>query len=160
MKNLMIVDMQKGLLNKNNSFLINKINAYLKEEKFNNIFYTRFYNHDESPYVKFLSFNKMKTEEEVEIAVDAVDDSIIFPKCSYGLANEQIKWLKEKQIKSIVLCGTDIDACILAIAFNLFDCGIKPYFKWDLCFSANHDMTAKERVKPLLIRNFGKDCII
>ena len=37
MKNLMIVDMQKGLMNKNNQHLINKINAYLKEESFDKV---------------------------------------------------------------------------------------------------------------------------
>lgn len=160
MKNLMIVDMQKGLMNKNNQHLINKINAYLKEESFDKVIYTRFYNYDESQYENILDYKKMMTEEEIEFSVDSVENSIIFPKCSYGLPPEQLMWLREKNVKEVILCGTDIDCCILAIAFNLFDWGIKPVFKWDLCGSSNKNQDIKESIKPLLERNFGRDCIV
>ena len=162
MQALMIVDMQKGLMKESNSHLIPKINAYLKEKHFEKVIYTKFYNHLDSQYVYLLNWKKMISEDEIEICVDQVDDSIVFPKCSYGISYEQIRWLKEQHINEVVLCGTDIDACVLAIAYNLFDNGIKPYFKWDLLASANmrSKVDPKEIVKPMIIRNFGEDSIL
>ena len=48
MKNIIIVDMQKGFLNKNNEFLSEKINEYLANNKFENVFYTKFKNNGNS----------------------------------------------------------------------------------------------------------------
>lgn len=160
MKALMVVDMQKGFEKENDRSLNESINKYLREEKFDNVIYTQFYNHIDSPYIQFLGYTKMLRGGEIELCVDEVKNSFIFQKCTYGLSEKQLKFLKEKHINEVILCGCDIDACVLAIAFNLFDSGIRPLFKWDLCGSKNDDKEAKERVKPLLLRNFGKDCLI
>jgi len=102
----------------------------------------------------------MLTIEEQEFCVDVVEESVVFPKCSYGIPWEQINYLKQKHIEEIILCGTDIDACILAIAYNLFDNGIMPRFKWDLCGSKNPDKNAKENAKKIIINLFGEEAII
>lgn len=160
MKNLMIVDMQKGLIKENNRFLIDKINNYLNEESFDNVYYTRFYNHEETSHSNILDWHKMTTEEEQNICVDVLENSFVLPKQTYGLHLEHLVYLRNKGIKEVILCGTDIDGCILAIAYNLFDNGIKPIFKWDCCGSANSNKEIKELMKDVIIRNFGKDCII
>ena len=41
MKNIIIVDMQKGFMKETNSHLIEKINNYLKKNIFDNIFFTK-----------------------------------------------------------------------------------------------------------------------
>lgn len=160
MKNLMIVDMQKGLIDEDNKDIIDKINSHLKDEKYDNVIYTRFYNHEESPFALWKEWKEMSTEGEIEFAVDMVENSFIFPKCSYGLQPEQVRYLKGLDIEEIVLCGYDIEGCILAIAFNLFDNGIRPRFKLDLCVCSNKDREIKQRTEALLLKNFGKDCII
>ena len=40
MKNIIIVDMQKGFINENSKHLVDRINTYLKSNKFDNIFFT------------------------------------------------------------------------------------------------------------------------
>ena len=160
MKNLIVVDMQKGQMREENSSLISSINKFLTENKFDNVFYTRYFNHEESLFYCALNYKKMTNEDEIEICVDSVEDSFIFPKETYGLAKEQLAYLKHMGLKEIYLCGTDIDSCVLAIAFQLFDNGIRPYFIWPLCATKNKDQSIKETIKPLLQRNFGKDSII
>lgn len=160
MKALMVVDMQNGQIKENNKHLIKKINSLLKKEKFDKVIFTRFYNHEESPFVTFLNYRKMLTDDEMEICVEMSDDSWIFPKVSYGLAPQQLQFLKEKNFDEVVLCGTDVDSCVLAIAYNLFDYGIRPYFKWDCLASKSQDKTIKSKVKKIISRNFGEDSII
>lgn len=160
MKALMVVDMQRGQIKENNKYLVNRINKLVKNEKFDKVIYTRFYNHEESPFVNFLGYDKMIDEKEVDICVDMADDCWIFPKISYGLAPQQLNYLKEKGVDEVILCGTDIDSCILAIAFNLFDYGIRPYFKWSCCGSKNKNKRIKNSIKNIIERNFGVDSII
>ena len=77
MKALMVVDMQNGQIKENNKHLIKKINSLLKKEKFDKVIFTRFYNHEESPFVTFLNYRKMLTDDEMEICVEMSDDSVI-----------------------------------------------------------------------------------
>ena len=161
MRAIIVVDLQKGLKNSFNEYIFNEsINDYIKNEKFDMVVYTRYFNHEESSHYKFLNYKKMLNEEDIELAVETIPNCYIFPKDGYGLQPEQIKFLKEKGVEEAVLCGTDIDACILAIAFNLFDAGIKVKFKWNLCATHNSNVSAKLSSKLLLERNFGDDCII
>lgn len=51
MKTLLIVDMQKGFINSNNEFLINKINELLEKNIFENIVLTKYKNKRNSPFV-------------------------------------------------------------------------------------------------------------
>ena len=160
MKALMIVDMQDGQLRENNRHLVKKINNYLKKEKVDKVIYTRFYNHEESPFVQFLGYRDMIDEKDINIAVDLVDDGWIFPKISYGLAPQQLNYLKEKDVDEVILCGTDIDSSVLTIAYNLFDYGIRPYFKWSCCGSKAKNKNVKSNIKYIIKRNFGEESLI
>ncbi len=161
MRAVIVVDLQKGLKNSFNEHIFNEeINDYIKNEEFDMVVYTRYFNHEDSAHYKFLNYKKMLEADDIEIAVEMLPDCYVFPKDGYGLQTEQIKFLKEKGVEEVVLCGTDVDACVLAIAFNLFDAGIKVKFKWNLCATHNSDVAAKLNSKLLLERNFGDDCII
>ena len=63
MKNIIIVDMQKGFMKKTNHHLIEKIKNYLKQNNFDNIFFTKCVNDCESPYTKLLNWNGITKEE-------------------------------------------------------------------------------------------------
>lgn len=159
MKNIIVVDMQKGLMNENNKYLIDKINNFLQNNTFDNIYYTQFYNEKDSQYVKFLNWDKMSTKAEQELSVKDIG-GIKLNKMSYGLTQNQINTIKEQNINEIYLCGTDIDACVLAIGFQLFDNGIKPIFIKKLCASASKEQNIFDRIEPIIARNFGRDSII
>ncbi len=159
MKNIIVVDMQKGFMNENNKHLINGINSYIKENQFDNIIFTKCINNDSSPYVKILNWHDMKDEVEQEIILDVPKNSEIIVKNCYGISHKDIEILKQKGISEIEICGTDIDACCLAIAFNLFDNNIKPIFLKDLCASSSENKNIQNYAFEIIKRQFGKECI-
>lgn len=83
----------------------------------------------------------------------------IIEKYSYGISSEEIKEFKNQNINEIFLCGTDIDACVLNIAFNLFDNNIKPVFIKELCATSSNNPKIMESAWNIIERNFGKKCI-
>lgn len=54
MRNIIIIDMQKCFIKETNCHLIEKINNYLKENIFDNIFFTKCINDCESTYTNLL----------------------------------------------------------------------------------------------------------
>lgn len=158
MRNLLVVDMQKGFINENNSFLIVKINNLLKIEKYDNVFYTKFYNHKNSFYINFLNCDLMINKEERQMAVDVLPNSTTFVKNGYGLKNSQIKKLKQLNITSMDICGTDIDACVLSIMFQLFDNSIVPVLLKDYVASST-SKTLEQSALNIITNQFGKKCI-
>lgn len=64
MKKLLIIDMQKGFINKNNRFLIKRISNLIDNGKFDVVLATKFENFSNSQYEKWLSWSKLKNEAE------------------------------------------------------------------------------------------------
>ena len=158
MKNLLIVDMQKGFINKNNEFLVSRINNLLKTEKYDNVLYTKFCNNKKSLYASLLNWTGMIKSSERDFAVNILPNSLIFVKQGYGLKNSQIKKIKKLNITSIDICGTDVDACVLAIMFQLFDNNIKPVVLKDYVASST-SQTLEDSAFKIIINQFGKDCV-
>ncbi|MBQ8844467.1 MAG: isochorismatase family protein [Clostridia bacterium] len=160
MKSIIIVDMQKGFINENNIHLIDKINKYLIENKFDNIIYTKCINKEGSSFDKILNWKEMLTKDEQEICINKLDKGIILEKYGYGLLNEHIKKLKDLGITEIEVCGTDSDACVLAISYQLFDNGIRPILLKKLCASSSRKEEINNFAFNIMERSFGKENII
>ena len=157
MKNIIIIDMQKGFMKETNYHLIEKINNYLKQNNFDSIFFTKCINDCDSPYTKLLNWNGITMEEEQEIVIDIPQNAKILTKNCYGLSNENIKLFKDLGITEMEICGTDTDACCLAIAFNLFDNNIKPIILSDLCASSSRNKNVHNNALEIMKRQFGND---
>ena len=159
MKNIIIVDMQKGFMKKTNCHLIEKLNNYLKENNFDNIFFTKCVNDCDSPYTKLLNWNGITRQEEQEIVNNIPQNAKILTKNCYGLSNENIKLFKNLGITEMEICGTDTDACCLAISFNLFDNNIKPIILSDLCASSSRNKNIHLNALEIMKRQFGSENI-
>lgn len=160
MKNIIIVDMQKGFMNENNIYLIDKINKYLRENKFDNVIYTKCINKKGSSFEKFLNWKAVSSKEEQEICVNKLDNGIVFEKYGYGLSNEHIQKLKDLNITEIEICGTDSDACVLAISYQLFDNEIKPILLKNLCATSSLNCEINNFAFTIMARSFGKENIV
>lgn len=55
----------------------------------------------------------------------------------YGLSPHQLRRLRARRIRRVIVCGLDTDACVLAVMFSLFDAGIECHLKEDLCWSSS-----------------------
>ena len=159
MKNIIIIDMQNGFMCDKNKFLIEKIENYLKVNHFDNIFLTKCINDDSSPYTNILKWNGVKSLDEQQFAISIPKGAKILAKNGYGISFDNIQILKDMGINEIEICGTDIDACVLAIGFNLFDNNIKPIFIKDLCATSSKNSSITEYAYTIIKRQFGNDSL-
>ncbi len=150
---LIIVDMQRGFVNKNN-------------DKFDKIIATKFVNKQASQYVKFLNYHDMCGDDLCDFILQLPSSANVVEKTSYGLPLEflnDIKKAKNDTFHSgdvIYLCGTDYDACVLAIAYQLFDLGFKVNVISDCVGSSSSKPIDKNVLDRIVIRNLGKMCLI
>ena len=160
MKNLIIVDMQNGFVNDNNRFLVDRINNYIKENKFDYVIYTKYINNEISPFVEILNYTSLMSEDEQRFVIEENPDchkKMVFEKMGYGLTQKMIDDIKSLGIKEAELCGTDADACVMAIAYNLFDNGIKPVILRELVGSSSRNKDITQYSITIMERSFGKE---
>ena len=159
LKNIIVVDMQKGFITEKTHSLIEKINKYLKDNVFDHIFFTKFINDSKSPFNKILSWHNMTKQNEQDFAMDIPTNTQVLTKNCYGLSTDHINFLKNLGITEIEICGIDTDACCLAIAFNLFDNNIKPIILSTLCASSSENEHIHVNAIDLMKRQFGQENI-
>lgn len=152
--------MQKGFMCDCNKHLIDDINNYLTKNQFDNIFFTKCANTPQSPYTNILKWNGMSSSDDQEFVINIPKNAEILTKDCYGISKENIEYIKSLGIKEIEICGTDIDACCLAIGFNLFDNNIKPIFVKDLCATSSKNQDIKNSALTIISRQFGEDSVI
>lgn len=151
---LLIIDLQKSFVNKNTEQILSKIDNLLKQNKFDNVVFTRFINSTDSIYYK-----ECITEESKKIQINTRNYKIIDKNIYSALNDELKKYILEENISKICLCGIDTECCILKTAFDLFKNEYNVYILKDYCAC----MYGKERhnnALAILSRNIGKDKII
>ena len=146
MRILLVVDLQKEFSANCKSkydeiieWVINHSNEY------DSVVATRFVNKPNSPYVRYLNWNKMQSVQDLEFKYDTIID-----KCSYGL--QDYSWIPEKC--SIDIVGMDTDACVLKIALDLFDIGKDFKVLSKLCWSSGGEHAHNNAV-ALMRRQLG-----
>ena len=146
MRLLLVVDLQKEFSDRCKSkydeiigWVTNHSNEY------DSVVATRFMNKPNSPFIKYLGCNKMQSVRDLEFKCDTIID-----KCSYGL--QDYSWIPEKY--SIDIVGMDTDACVLKIAFDLFDMGKDFKVLSNLCWSSGGE-TAHNNAVSLMRRQLG-----
>jgi nicotinamidase-related amidase len=153
MKNILIIDMQKGFITQKNEYLIEKISNYLKNNKFDNIIATKFIENN-SQILKKLNWTGFSSKEDQELFVDLPKTTKIIDKNIYGLTPKHINFIKSLGISEIEVCGVDLDACVLATAFDLFDNNISPIILSELCDTSSLNID-KKSVIEIMKRQFG-----
>ena len=157
MKNIIVVDMQKAFMRKTNEHLIEKIDNYLKSNKFDNIFFTKCFNDDSSPYTNILKWNGLKNPCDLDFVIAPPPNTRVIEKNCYGISQDDIVAMKMLNISEIEICGTDVDACVLAISFCLFDNNIKPIILKNLCASSSRNPNIQNHTLEIMARQFGHE---
>jgi hypothetical protein len=138
---LIIIDLQRGF-NPPRS-LVEKIRR--KSRQYKRVFQTRFIPTKGSLFKTKLNYHG---PENTQLCLPNVGE--IHTKTGYGLPKSLLE--KIKGSGSANLCGMEIDACILAAAFQLWDLGVAPNTDPSLCGGKKNRQAAEK----IMARQFGE----
>ena len=157
-KLLLVIDMQNQFMNDNTVFLIDKINNLIKENKFDNIVFTRFINNKDNMFYKKLGYTGCSEKGTREIVIETSET--ILDKTVYTALNVDLKqYIINNDIDEIYLCGIDTECCILKTALDMFEEDYNVYVLKDYC-ACTHGIERHDNAIKILERNIGKKYII
>lgn len=139
MKNILVIDVQYGYLDDSNRQLVSKLKEYFRKNKFENSIFTMFVTNYKDNFYKNMFWEGIYDKQEQKIAVKKPMHSKVFKKKNYGLTPSIYKYLKEKNITEIELCGINIMGAIYVIAKQLQRLGINVVLKNEFVFKSKVD---------------------
>lgn len=139
-KALIVVDVQKFFLHDAPNDLVTKIVANMKNGAYSAIAFTVFKNTPDSNFIHSLKWPKCNSEEDIALPNDFkpyVTANNVFTRATYSGFNttKLNNYLNNHGIDSVLLCGVDTDACVLATAFSAFDSGYLVDVNFELTYS-------------------------
>ncbi len=159
MKKLLIIDVQKqfkdseGLYEKCLSFITENINNY--DMVYATIFSQTVNGETNSNYHKKLKWDGCISCTEADLEVILPKNINIILKNGYGIKNIDQFFKKDDEVDIV---GCDIDACVMAVCFQLWDMDINFKILTDYVYTTSSDFTKNDVIK-ILKRNFGT-CVI
>lgn len=155
---LLIVDVQVGFMNDFTHHIPERIRRLVARGDYGPLLFTRFVNVADSPYQKFLDWHECERPPETDLVPEMqalTDRGRVFEKRGFtGLPNDLADHLRELGAAEVGVVGIDTDMCVLKVALDVFDLGIKPIVLTDCCAST---MGAPSHLAGLAIlsRNVG-----
>jgi len=158
-KLLLIIDVQNDFINDNTKDYVAKIEKLINSNKFDDIVFTKFINNENSKWYKELNYKGCIDQQGQDIVIDTREHKV-FEKTGYSSLNDELrKYIKEKDIKQIYLCGFDTDACVQKTALDLFENNYDVYVLKDYCMCSS-GVELHNIIINNLKRLIGKDKII
>lgn len=134
---LVIVDVQNGFVSRRTGYVPRRICTLIRECHFDHVVATRFVNSMVSPYVKLLGWTGLMENGEQalsDIPIESVER--VFTKRGYTCFTPAFcRFIHEKKVDRLVLCGIDTDCCVLKSAIDAFERGIRCDVVCDCCAS-------------------------
>lgn len=149
---LIIIDMQKGFINKNTEHLVTKIADFVKKRSFDLVIGTRYINNDYTACHIYEGWDDCwegsKSAElipEIESLCNEVVD-----KHEYSCWGSPLKYLLKKySIEKLVFCGVNTGCCVLASVFDAYDELWDVTVMGDLCGSTSGISSHKAGIQIL-----------
>jgi nicotinamidase-related amidase len=155
---LLVVDVQQCFLNNFTRHIPGRIARLIEAGGFAPVLFTRFLNAPGSGYRRFLDWHECDCEPGVELAEELnqfADPALIFSKPGYaGISDELARYLLDYRFAEITIAGIDTDMCVLKVAMDVFDRGIKPIVLADCCASTS-GLQSHFAGLAVLARNIG-----
>lgn len=155
---LIVIDVQNYFLKKTPKSLPSEIAKQAVNHSYDLVLFTVFKNKDNSNFTKSLSWDECKSGDDIKLASELqtlVTMGSIFTKSTYSAmkATDLNEYLQTNNIGRLDLCGMDTDGCVLATAFDAFDCGYEVNVLFDLSYSS---AGLDESAKKIILRNIQK----
>lgn len=158
---LFVVDVQKGFISSQTAHVQDRITDLLGQNCFNHTIFTKFVNTQDSPYVRYLGWDRLIRAEEQDL-VDSLKPfaHIVFEKKAYtAINNQSLNFLAEHKVQVAFVLGIDTDCCVLSTAIDLFKIGIRPYVLAHYSAS-NGGQLSHDSAIVVLKRLIGRNAII
>lgn len=130
-KALIIIDAQKGFLNKLTEKTFHRIREFIKRHKNNYelLVFTKYINHENSNFVRNLKWRGFMNDKQTDLVDELkefVSNKNLFVKDTYGsfVDKKLLDVLKKHGIEQVELAGFDTENCVLTFARDAFDRGM------------------------------------
>ena len=124
---LVVIDIQNYFIDECTRPLLNKITTLIESRNFDFVLFSKFVNNSDSNFYKLLKWKECETSPGINIhpaMSKFVNKNNVFDKSTFSIFKSKIvDFFAEHNISKIYLCGVDIDACVLASAYDGFDLG-------------------------------------
>jgi nicotinamidase-related amidase len=155
---LLVVDVQNGFANPFTAHVPDRIRRLIARGEHDPVLFTRFVNAPDGPYRRFLGWHACAEPPETDLAPElaplAAPDRV-FTKLGYtGIPDELAARLRDLQPEKVAVVGIDTDMCVLKVAMDVFDLGIRPTVLVDCCASTA-GLQAHLAGLAVLARNIG-----
>ncbi len=158
---LVIIDLQKGFVNKQSEYIVPRIKGLIQKGKFDYVLFTKFVNRKGSPYRKIMNWHKFGSQSETDI-VDELLPFVehLFVKNVYSAFTPRFStFLKKHSVRDLFIVGIDTECCVLKTAVDAFELGYSPHVL--AFYSASHEGKAyKNAGLKVLVRLLGKSQVI
>lgn len=155
---LIVIDVQKGFINDFTKDIPKEIKNHLttNSDNYDFIAFTKFINKPSSKFVRHLNWKGCMKPEEIEIVDELknfTNKKNLFEKETYSAfkSKELMNFIENNSISQIFLCGLNIDACVLASAFEGFDLG----FKIHIIKKLTNTFWGPKEYNDLMLKNMG-----
>jgi nicotinamidase-related amidase len=155
---LLVVDVQRCFINDFTHHIPDRIARLIECGDFEPVLFTRFVNSEGSGYRTILSWDECCDAPDTDLADEIrryAEPALIFSKPGYaGISDELATYLHENRFDEVAIAGIDTDMCVLKVALDIFDQGIKPIVLTDCCASTS-GLQSHFAGLAVLARNLG-----
>ena len=156
---LLVIDLQNDFINESSKNAIKEIGKLVNSNKYDKVLFTRFINSSNNPTYTKLNYKGCFTDEGISICIDT-KDNVVLDKGTYSAYNQElINYINDNNIDNIYICGIDVECCVLATTYNLFENNYNVYVLKDYVYSM-YGNNRKENAIEILKANIGDKYII
>ena len=161
MKCLLVIDVQNGFVSPKTEYVVPRILELIEQFKDELIVATKFLNYKESPYVRFMGWERLTASPETDLIPEVENKAnLVIEKAIYSACKDKLcNLLSAKDIDEVYLVGIDTDCCVLKTATDLFERGIRPIVLEHYCASNGGEDSHKAALR-VMERTIGRNQIV
>ena len=157
---LLVVDMQNGFINDFTQHITGRIIKLIESGKYDPILFTQFINTPGSPFRDYVGWDGCATEPDTLIVSELTEyvtsDRLYSKSGLAGLPDPLREYFATGNFEQAVIVGVDTDMCVLKMALDVFDLGVRPIVLVDCCASTA-GLQSHLAGLAVLARNIGAD---
>lgn len=153
---LVVIDMQKGFINKHTEHLIEPLVKYVKHGRFDMVVGTRYVNHTGTACYKFENWKDCMAGSEGAEIIDELKPFMhrVFDKDKYSCWNDEFKsFVKDMEITDLYFVGVNTGCCVLHSVFDSYNDLVSSYVVENLCGSTRSKKSHQAAIQII------KECI-